>query len=220
MRDINSTTALDTYITTLRALAETCEFETLKDDLIRDRIICGVRDKGIQRKLLQECSLTLSKCVDICRANEATAAQLEDMAPSQTTEQEVNAVNQKERSKKAKTTKNNGRDPKDEPSAEYKYCGYKLEWKRDKCPAYGKTQSLCGKANHFAVKCSKNSRESKNKRSHKFKCMKVNQLDDITESSYSLKEEILPMSLHHTANAVDMSNFKTKIFAHMEIAKE
>ena len=26
------------------------------------------------------------------------------------------------------------------------------------------------------------------------------------------------MSLHHTANAVDMSNFKNKIFAHMEIA--
>ena len=49
--------------------------------------------KGIRRKLLQESGLTLSKCVDICRANEATAAQLKDMAPSQTTEQEANAVN-------------------------------------------------------------------------------------------------------------------------------
>ena len=60
------TETIDTYITTLRALAETCEFGTLKDDLIRDRIVCGVRDKGIRRKLLQECGLTLSKCVDIC----------------------------------------------------------------------------------------------------------------------------------------------------------
>ena len=214
------TDTIDTYITTLRALTETCKFGSVKDDLIRNRVICGVRDKGIQRKLLQECGLTLSQCVDICQANEATAAQLEDMAPSQTTEEEANAVNQKERSKKAKTTKNNGRDPKDELSAAYKYCGYKHERKRDKCPAYGKTYSLCGKANHFAVKCSKNSRESENKRSHKFKCMKVNQLDDITKSSYSLEEEIFSMSLHHTANAVDMSNFKTKIFAHMEIANE
>ena len=48
----------------------------------------------------------------------------------------------------------------------------------------------------------------------------MNQLDDITESSYSSEEEILSVSLHHTANAVDMSNFKNKIFTHMEIANE
>ena len=135
------TETLDTYITTLRALAETCEFETFKDDLISDRIVCGVRDKGIRRKLLQECGLTLSKCIDICRANEATAAQLKDMAPSQTTKQEANAVSQKESSKKPKNTKENGRDPKDQLSAKCKYCSYKHERKRDKCSAYGKTCS-------------------------------------------------------------------------------
>ena len=48
----------------------------------------------------------------------------------------------------------------------------------------------------------------------------MNQLDDITESSYSSEEEILSVSLHHTANAVDMSNFKNKIFAHMEITND
>ena len=132
---------------------------------------------------------------------------------SQTTEQEVNAVNKKESSNKPKTTKENGKDPKDQLSAECKYCGYKHECKRDKCPAYGKTCSSRGKANHFAAKCSKNSRESKKKRSHKFKHKKVNQLDDITESSYSSEEGILSVSLRHTANVVDMSNFKNEIFA-------
>ena len=48
----------------------------------------------------------------------ATAAQLKDMAPSQTTEQEANTVNQKESSKKPKTTKEKSRDPKDQLSAE------------------------------------------------------------------------------------------------------
>ena len=75
-------------------------------------------------------------------------------------------------------------------------------------------------ANHFAAKGSKNSGESKKKRSQKFKHKKVNQLDDITESSYSSSEEILSVSLDQTANAVDMSKFKSKIFAHMEIANE
>lgn len=88
--------SIDTYITTLRALAETCDFGTLKDDIIRDRIVCGVRENGRRKKLIQESGLMLSKCVDICRANEATTAQLKDMAPSQSTEQEANAVNQRE----------------------------------------------------------------------------------------------------------------------------
>ena len=141
------------------------------------------------------------------------------MVPGQTTEQEANAVNQKESSKKLKTPKENGKDPKDQLSAECKFCGNKHEWKRDKCPAYGKTCSSCGKANHFAAKCSKNSRESK-KFSQKFKRKKVNQVDDITESSFPSEEEILSVSLDHTANAVDMSKFRNKIFAHMEIANE
>ena len=48
----------------------------------------------------------------------------------------------------------------------------------------------------------------------------MNQLDDIAESSYSSEEEILSVSLDCTANVVNMSKFKNKIFAHMEIAKE
>ena len=97
--------SIDTYITTLRALAKTCKVGTLKDDLIRNKIVCGVRYNGIRRKLLQESGLSLSKCVDIFQANEATTAQLKDKAPSQTTEQEANAVNQKESSKKPKAPK-------------------------------------------------------------------------------------------------------------------
>ena len=45
--------------------------------------MCGVRENAVRRKLLQESGLTLSKCVDICRAAEATSAQLKEMAPSQ-----------------------------------------------------------------------------------------------------------------------------------------
>ena len=111
------------------------------------------------------------------------------MAPSQTTEQEANAVNQKEDSKTPKVPKDNGKGPKDQLSAECKYCGKKHERKRDKCPAYKKTCSSCGKPNHFAAKCSKNSREVKKKRFQKSKRKKVNQLDDTTESSYSSEEE-------------------------------
>ena len=212
--------SIDTYITSLRALAETCEFGALKEDLLRDRIVCGVRDKGIRRKLLQESGLTLSKCVDICRANEATTAQLKDMTPGQTIEQEANAVNQKEDGKKPKAPKDSGKGSKNQLSADCKFCGRKHERKRDKCPAYGQTFSACGKANHFAAKCLKNAPSGSKKKRFQRPGKKVHQLDDSTELAYSSEEEILSVSLDHTANTVDMSKFKSKIFAHMEIADE
>ena len=50
-RSQEQTESIDTYVTALRALAETCEFGTLKDHLIRDRIVCGVRENAVRRKL-------------------------------------------------------------------------------------------------------------------------------------------------------------------------
>ena len=81
-RSQEQTESMDAYVNALRALAETCNFGALKDQLIRDRIVCGVRDNAVRRKLLQESKLALEKCVDICRAAEATSAQLKEMAPN------------------------------------------------------------------------------------------------------------------------------------------
>ena len=60
-------------MTALRALAETCEFGILKDHLFRDRIVCGVRENAVRRKILQDSGLTLSNCLDIYQAAEATS---------------------------------------------------------------------------------------------------------------------------------------------------
>ena len=36
---------IDAYASSIRTLADTCEFGTLKEELIRDRIVCGISDK-------------------------------------------------------------------------------------------------------------------------------------------------------------------------------
>ena len=59
---------IDAYVSNLRTLAQTCKFGDLKDDLIRDRIICGIHDFGLRKRLLQERELSLKKCIDMCRA--------------------------------------------------------------------------------------------------------------------------------------------------------
>ena len=44
--------------------------------LIRDRIVCGIRDDSVRRRLLREADLTLEKAIDVCRANEITSSQV------------------------------------------------------------------------------------------------------------------------------------------------
>ena len=45
--------SIDAFTTALRTLTETCEFGSLKEDLIRDRLVCGIRDNSLRKKLLQ-----------------------------------------------------------------------------------------------------------------------------------------------------------------------
>ena len=63
----------------MRSLSDTCDFGALKDEIIRDRIVCGVRDSSLMKKLLQVPELTLERCIDMCRSAEATSTQLEAM---------------------------------------------------------------------------------------------------------------------------------------------
>ena len=46
------------YLSELRALSEFCEFGPSLNDMLRDRLVCGVGDQAIQKKLLAEDNLT------------------------------------------------------------------------------------------------------------------------------------------------------------------
>lgn len=48
---------IDNYVIVFRAFVEICELGVLKDNFICDRIVCGVCDNGIGRKLLRELEL-------------------------------------------------------------------------------------------------------------------------------------------------------------------
>ena len=54
---------VDVFITDLFNLAEHCNFCVLREELIRDRIIVGIRDKALSEKLQLEADLTLEKSV-------------------------------------------------------------------------------------------------------------------------------------------------------------
>lgn len=71
---------IDTFVTRLREKAATCEYGTLRDQLIRDRLVLGITDEGARRRLLREKDLTLAMAVEICRAAEIMDSKLKTMA--------------------------------------------------------------------------------------------------------------------------------------------
>lgn len=61
------------YLSTLHRLSATCKFDALQEELIRDRIVNGLRDEAIQLSLLQLKNLTLANCNEACCAAKTTA---------------------------------------------------------------------------------------------------------------------------------------------------
>ena len=49
----------------------------MKDSLIRDRIVLGIRKEDARKRLLQERKLDLKKCIDICRISEGATTHMQ-----------------------------------------------------------------------------------------------------------------------------------------------
>ena len=64
----------------LRKLSEICEFSTLKNSVIKDRVVLGISDTKTRERLLRISDLTLEKAIDVVRSTDATEIQLGDMA--------------------------------------------------------------------------------------------------------------------------------------------
>ncbi|XP_072770488.1 uncharacterized protein [Nerophis lumbriciformis] len=62
--------SFDSFVTDLRLKAQTCNFATLKDSMIRDQIVCGIEDKKVRERLLRETELSLENAIQICHAAE------------------------------------------------------------------------------------------------------------------------------------------------------
>lgn len=64
--------SIQQYVTALRLLSKKCEFSTLEEDLIKDRIVCGIRQATVRDRLLRCEELNLDKAMKICQAVEAS----------------------------------------------------------------------------------------------------------------------------------------------------
>ena len=59
------------YVAELRGLAEYCNYGDSLNEMLRDRLVCGVNDQWVQRRLFTEADLTFKKAYNIAQAMEA-----------------------------------------------------------------------------------------------------------------------------------------------------
>lgn len=152
----NSSESIDQYLTDLKLIAKNCEFEHLKDGLIRDRIVCGTNSSRVKERLLREDGLTLDKAVGICRADEESRKQMKTLND----EEQVHALRRK--TQHQRNNRNEGyakigpsrRDHEKRGSNSSFSCG-KCGTTHEKrnCPAYGKKCHKCKKPNHYQKFC-------------------------------------------------------------------
>ena len=134
--------SFDQFLTELRKFATTCQFGTFEDEMLRDRIVTGLRDHGHRERVLRETTLTLQKAIDICRTNEMAANQRLKMKQTDT----VHLLHGNE-------TRAHHADPRKNPR-KIKNCKYCVDsHAAGKCPAFGKTCTKCNKKNHLAKVC-------------------------------------------------------------------
>ncbi|UYV76203.1 K02A2.6-like [Cordylochernes scorpioides] len=138
------------YIAELKKMAEYCKFGSTIDEAIRDRLIAGIEDDNIQRKLLGEGdSLTLHRAIEIALALEAAAQDAKDLQ-SQRNPEVVMKIKQGNWRLKPSTT---GKFTRSESYTCIR-CGAK-DHKQDKCPHLKAKCFNCGKIGHLGRSCLK-----------------------------------------------------------------
>ena len=76
----------ETYIMELYTLAESCEYKETKEEMIRDRLVVGIRDASLSERMQMESDLTLDRAKKLVRQREAVHEQQEILNKGPNTE--------------------------------------------------------------------------------------------------------------------------------------
>ncbi|XP_064475624.1 uncharacterized protein LOC135389515 [Ornithodoros turicata] len=153
---------VEEFVKELHRLAEFCEFASLKEKLIPDKLVVGLRDSRLSERLQLDSQLTLEKAVTMARNSEAVKGQQNllrgneppSQAPTSNATLDVvtsgRPASHKGRQSEARPPAQRPAQPKSDPC---KWCGSMRFHPRIECPAQGKVCSHCGKLGHFASVC-------------------------------------------------------------------
>uniref|UniRef100_A0A3B1ITQ0 Gypsy retrotransposon integrase-like protein 1 n=1 Tax=Astyanax mexicanus TaxID=7994 RepID=A0A3B1ITQ0_ASTMX len=136
----------ETFIRALYELSEHCDFGASRDENIRDRIVVGILDKDVSRRLQLIKDLTLALTIETVRQSEEVASQVSMQGEAAGV---IHEITHKQRSK---YTKLYGK-PKGGKDGLCGKCGRERHSKDENCPARKSKCNACSKIGHWARVC-------------------------------------------------------------------
>lgn len=143
----------ESFITAVHKLAEHCKFGVLREELIRDRIVVGIRDAKLSEKMQLNDKLDLKTAVTQVKQHEEVKKQQAVLRSTEATGQ-VDAISRRKIS--GKKPAEGFRPSHQQHTAKPKPCGKcgkfpKHSWKD--CPAKDVECRKCSKKGHYAAVC-------------------------------------------------------------------
>ncbi|KAK0156229.1 hypothetical protein N1851_000482 [Merluccius polli] len=170
----------ETFIRALYELSEHCDFGASREENIRDRIVVGILDKEVSRKLQLVKDLTLAVTIETVRQSEEVASQVSMQEEATGAVHEVSHKfykNAKFRGKQRGGNKGCGK------------CGKERHSQEENCPARESTCNTCNKVGHWSRVC-------RNKKA----------VSEVTEQQQSYSEQQRSYFLGAVSKAADGSS--------------
>ena len=143
------------FIPSLYSLAENCEYGELKDQMIRDRIVVGIRDQSQSARLQMDPELTLEKAKTLVRQREAVQEQQSLLQHGQKVDKSIDSLHRtppfRGKGSQRRCPPVTARQPQ---SAQGKCtCCGRGPHSRQQCPARDAECHTCKKKGHYSAQC-------------------------------------------------------------------
>ena len=168
----------DAFYADLRSLADKCSFNYRPatetggvaplDEMLRDRIVLGIKDDSIRKKLISQGNdLTLDQAVRVCRSNEVTSAVMQTVAkgsgsgavdaigkrPEQHKNSKQKSHKSSQQNQGSKSQAQTSKTSDDKQQKQCTRCGKKPSHPRKDCPAREAECRKCKKVGHYQSQC-------------------------------------------------------------------
>ena len=157
--------SIEQFITALYTLVETCDYGTLKDEIIQDRIVIEILHTALSERMQSKANLTLDKAKTMACQKEAIAeqsAQLRDgskqlpillgqVRGNPSSKPQSRRRDTAVRSDKRSTVK--GAIHHSVGKSHCTHCGRSEHQKGDRCPAKDATCHKCNRKGHYQSQC-------------------------------------------------------------------
>lgn len=172
--------SIHSFIVKLQTQSENCEYGTMRAEMVRDRIVVGVRDIELRKYLIDTDNLTLELCIQKAKqyvANQLQAEKMGSQTQSNASADEPSNIDVVFQEKKKAQKKSGDKSSMQDLTEQCKKCG---KWKHfaGRCPAESSRCNRCKRIGHWGAMClSKKKMEDK-------KISEVEEQDDILDSLY------------------------------------